>query len=586
MNASHYQEMIQSASFAYVHQRIILDDSGEPCDFMVLDANPAFAKFIGLPLTDIRNRTVLEIRPDLRNSPFDWFDFWDKVALNGGTDEKELYLPHAKRWYRVQGHSHKKSELHTFIFDITDKKDLSKDFEYFFDISLDLLCIANKNGYFIRVNKEWENILGYKTRDLENRKFLDLVHPDDLPATLEALATLGSNKDVNNFVNRYRHKDGSYRYIEWQSQPQGDLYYAAARDITERKKAEAALREEHSLMQYIIRHDPNAIAIHDRELRYIYVSDRYLQDYGVAREDIIGKHHYDVMPDIPEKWRKIHKRALSGEVISKTNDIFIRQDGSIEHTNWACRPWFRTDNTIGGIVLYTEVITKRKQAEKLLKKNLREKEILLSEIHHRVKNNMAVISSLLALQIEFLDTKKEPEILLYETQNRIKSISLVHELVYANNNFVEINFAELLNRLVKLVDEIHNTDEKNVTVDIRAVDVTLEMNSSIPLSLLANELITNAYKHAFNGRKNGRIEIRVEREMEVYLLTVKDNGIGVSDTTRLDSPETFGFTIVHGLAQQLRGKLTYTSAENEGLRVDFRFSREIGRKQKNVPVIA
>jgi PAS domain S-box-containing protein len=112
------------------------------------------------------------------------------------------------------------------------------ELENFFNVSLDLLCIADKSGNFIRVNKSWENILGFSTSELEQRQFLEFVHPDDLEETIAVMTEMDEQNPALNFVNRYRAKDGSYRFIEWHSSATGNLIYAAARDITERKRAE------------------------------------------------------------------------------------------------------------------------------------------------------------------------------------------------------------------------------------------------------------------------------------------------------------------------------------------------------------
>lgn len=134
-------------------------------------------------------------------------------------------------------------------------------------------------------------------------------------------------------------------------------------EVTERKRAEAALTHSHNLMRYIIEHSRSAVAVHDRDLNYIYVSQRYLDDYKVRERDIIGKHHYEVFPDLPQKWRDVHQRALAGEVCSAEDDPYVREDGSVEWTRWECRPWHEVDGTIGGIIVSTEVITDRKRAE-------------------------------------------------------------------------------------------------------------------------------------------------------------------------------------------------------------------------------
>ncbi len=129
------------------------------------------------------------------------------------------------------------------------------------------------------------------------------------------------------------------------------------------------MEQSYDLMQYIIKHDPNAITVLDKNLKYIYVSERFLQDYKLEEKDIIGKYHYEAFPDIPEKWRESHRRALNGEVTRSDDDFYKREDGSVEYTRWECRPWYLPDHTIGGIVLYTEVITERKRAEKQLQES-------------------------------------------------------------------------------------------------------------------------------------------------------------------------------------------------------------------------
>jgi PAS domain S-box-containing protein len=128
-------------------------------------------------------------------------------------------------------------------------------------------------------------------------------------------------------------------------------------DITERKQAEERLAHSQKLMQYIIEHTNSAVAVHDRNMHYIYVSQRYLDDYKVNENDIIGKHHYDVFPDLPQKWRDVHQKALAGKISKADRDPYFRDDGTIEWTRWECRPWYEENGSIGGIIVYTEVIT-------------------------------------------------------------------------------------------------------------------------------------------------------------------------------------------------------------------------------------
>jgi diguanylate cyclase len=145
-------------------------------------------------------------------------------------------------------------------------------------------------------------------------------------------------------------------------------------DISERKNMETKLLHSHNLMRYIIEHSNGAIAVHDKEMKYIYVSQRYLKDYKIEDPDIIGKHHYEVFPDLPQKWRDIHQRALKGEITSAERDPYPRADGTVEWTRWECRPWHKANSLIGGFIVYTEIITQRIKDELELKEKLNELE--------------------------------------------------------------------------------------------------------------------------------------------------------------------------------------------------------------------
>jgi PAS domain S-box-containing protein len=133
--------------------------------------------------------------------------------------------------------------------------------------------------------------------------------------------------------------------------------------------AETARKECYDLLTFVIKHNPNAISIFDKDLRYMLVSDRYLHDYGLGDQDIIGKHHYEVFPEMPQRWKEVHARCLAGAIESSDEDAFEREDGSTTYNRWDCRPWYDAHGNIGGITIFTEVITERKQAEQELRRS-------------------------------------------------------------------------------------------------------------------------------------------------------------------------------------------------------------------------
>ena len=225
--------------------------------------------------------------------------------------------------------------------------------------------------------------LGYSREEFARLAISDYEASETPKETFARIARV-LREGRNDFETRHRTGAGEIRDILVTAQVTEILgrpvYHCVWRDITERKRAEARLRDSEENMRYIVKHDPNAIAVYDRDLHYIAVSDRYLQDYGVKEEDIIGKHHYEVFPEMPQRWKDVHQRCLAGAIERDDDDFFERPDGSITYNRWECRPWRRADGEIGGIITYTEVTTERKKAEKAL----REREQRLSKIYETV----------------------------------------------------------------------------------------------------------------------------------------------------------------------------------------------------------
>ncbi|MFP4443887.1 MAG: PAS domain S-box protein [Spirochaetia bacterium] len=204
--------------------------------------------------------------------------------------------------------------------------------------------------------------------------------------------------------------------------------------MKEREHKEALLHS-HDLMSYIIEHNQSAVAVHDKDLKYIYVSKQYLNQYNVEKRDVIGKHHYEVFPDLPQKWREVHKKALAGEVSKGEDDPYEHEDGTIEWTRWECRPWHETDGSIGGFIIYTEVISKERQAKFDVRDNINYLQAILRTTRDGfwafdtdgnfvdVNNAYCEMSGytrdeILRLKVSDIDADKRPE----DTADRMKRI--------------------------------------------------------------------------------------------------------------------------------------------------------------------
>lgn len=349
-------------------------------------------------------------------------------------------------------------------------------------------------------------------------------------------------------------------------------------EVNERLIVEEALRVSEERFRTLVENAHDGIYIMRGET-YIYVNDMFCDITGYSKQEILtdrfnfGSLLSDDSRDIIQSR---YEKRLKGEEIPGMYEIeIVRKDGVPRPVEVNTAQIHNPEAlTIIGVM---RDISERKQAEELIRNSLEEKNVLLSEIHHRVKNNMAVISSLLALQSEFSGYKNDAEGLLRETQGRIKSMALVHELVYEQKNFAKIDVSKLLKRLVENLQKSYERDDCPIALHTNIEPLMLNMELTIPLSLFANEVILNAYKHAFKGRKEGRIDVVLKKEGKGYRFVVADNGVGVDDLEKLNQPDTFGYTIIHGLAGQVRGKLSFVSpADREpgegGLRVEAFFS--------------
>ncbi len=254
-----YRDIIKRAPFGYAYHKIVTDDVGSPVDYVFIDANHAFEELTGLAIQQIIGKSASQVIPDLKNSPFDWISLYVSIVLTGDTREFEQYSHPLKRWYKVQVYSPEKGYFSTVFLDITKEKIVYEELSNFFDVNLDLLCIADTNGNFIKVNREWERVLGFTIEELQNKNFMDFIHPNDIEITQHAVQELIAQREVINFVNRYRAKDGTYRNIEWRSHPKGNLIYAAARDITNQIVKEKLIGVRVNLMDYAKGHSLEAL---------------------------------------------------------------------------------------------------------------------------------------------------------------------------------------------------------------------------------------------------------------------------------------------------------------------------------------
>ncbi len=212
-------------------------------------------------------------------------------------------------------------------------------------------------------------------------------------------------------------------------------------------------------------------------------------------------------------------------------------------------------------------ILERKSTSKKLQESLSEIETLLSETHHRVKNNLAVVSGMLDLQM--LSTNDEQiKTILTDSRNRIKSMSLIHESLYQFNNLSQIEFGRYMHTLTDEIRKTYPSISNNIMLNRKFDTIHLSVSKAIPCGLLVNEVLSNAYKHAFIGRKEGVIDLSLIMENDFYVLTISDNGVGFNKN-KVDSVSSIGSSLIDAFSKQLKGEYFYKS--DNGTIFNFKF---------------
>lgn len=320
-------------------------------------------------------------------------------------------------------------------------------------------------------------------------------------------------------------------------------------DISEGKRSEEVLRKLFQAAEQ----SPATIVIADLEGRIEYVNPKFSETTGYSSDEAIGqsprilKSGKTSLEDYKKLWETlVAGHEWRGEFYNK------RKDGSFYWEFASISPIRDSNGNTTHYMAVKEDITDRKDAEAKIKQSLIEKETLLKEIHHRVKNNMQVISSLLDLQAH-MSTDENMKAMFQESQQRVQSMALVHEKLYQTENLSQIDFGDYIRTLANELISSCNMDNHRPTLRTFSIPIALDLDRAIPCALILNELISNCCKYAFHDTPNGEITVEFQQQEDVYALTVRDNGIGLPQNFNAATSETLGLQLVSVLAKQLRG---------------------------------
>ena len=321
---------------------------------------------------------------------------------------------------------------------------------------------------------------------------------------------------------------------------------------------------------------PDIIYFKNTESRNLVVNLSFAKLTGLKKEEVQGKTDMELLPpELAEHCRKQDDEVIrGGRLVRYEEEHDFHGERMFQETIKV--PLYDKRGACTGLVGITRDITERMLAEEATKKSLKEKEILLKEIHHRVKNNMAIISALLSLQSRYIDDKKALE-KFEETRGRIASMALVHEKLYQTEDFSEIDVKDYVQTLVHKVESAFAMDKSySIVTDID--QVALDIDILIPCGLIINEILSNAYKHAFVGGDNPTIKV-IMKEIDngEISLMISDNGKGLPEGFDINQTMGLGLKLVRLLTSQIKGKLEVKSDQGTLFSITFPAKLEIAR---------
>lgn len=340
------------------------------------------------------------------------------------------------------------------------------------------------------------------------------------------------------------------------------------KEIADRISAERKLIENQQFTKSIIESSLDMICATDKEGKIIEFNEAASHCFGYSFEEIKNLSPRVLYAD-EKQFERVHKQIFSlgnysGEVVN------VRKDGTRFVSYLSASQLLSPTGEVIGSMGVSRDITESKNAEKQIKDAIKEKEILLKEVHHRVKNNLQVISSILNLQSSYVSDENTLNI-LRESQNRIKSMAFIHESLYQNKDFAQIKFSEYVVNLSNNLVHSYGLNNKLIDLKLEIDEVFLNLDDSIPCGLIINELVSNALKYAFSDKEQGEIEIKVKNKGEYLYLCVADNGKGLPNNFNIENTQTLGLQLVSSLCEQLAAELKLSSKQGKGTCFEIEF---------------
>lgn len=458
---------------------------------------------------------------------------------------------------------------------INEELKLSEEkFTKAFIASPDMISITTaSNGTYLDVNDNFLLKSGYTRNEVINHTSQELNAWLDLSDRNKFLELLLKNGRVSDFESKFRLKNGNIVVYSISSETieinNERCYLHYTRDITDQKRAEEIQKESNEKILNLANKIPAFIAYVNAEtLRYEFVNEKYVKSFEISRDRIIGSHIKEVIGESNYQFAlKYIEEVKRGIPCSYENTFNLDIGKRYIKVNFI--PDFDAEGKVKSIITLSYDITELKEFEEKNNALLSEKELILKEVHHRIKNNMLTIYSLLEIQADSLN---EPAAIsaLKDASNRVKSMQLLYDKLYLSSNFSNMPMKEYLPTLVEQI--VYNFPyHERVRIEKEIEDFELDSRKTFTLGILINEILTNIMKYAFKERNEGLIFISATLKENRVCIIIKDNGSGMPETVSFENSPSFGLMLVGMLTNQLGG--TIRLERDNGTKIVLHFDK-------------
>jgi PAS domain S-box-containing protein len=435
--------------------------------------------------------------------------------------------------------------------------------------------IIEENKLISLVNVEFTSLTGYSKEEIEGKmEWTDIFSQDDISWMKEYHGLRRINPDYapRNYEARIVTRNGTVKpvHLTVAMIPGTEKSMASILDITELRRSKIAIKESQERFKSIFDNAAEAIILFDCQGNIVESNGKVKGIFGFKNKEIIGQNFLEIglmMGMDYEEAQMILNDLISGNELKQVEWVLKNKEGKT--IIFRVRPsLIKTKNSVIGILLIMEDITELKIVENSLKNSLEEKEVLLREIHHRVKNNLQIISSLLSLQRLQVEDQQTADI-LWECQGRVRAMAMIHENIYQSHDIGSINFQKYVEMLLYDIFNLYRVNKESVKLDTLIGSVEMGIETAMPCGLVINELATNSIKHAF-PQGNGNIRIELKTDDDLHILIFEDDGIGLPENLDPLKSKKLGLMVVNTLVNQLNGEMEIDRTNGTKFIIKFR----------------